>query len=191
MKIALKKISNGFYKISTGVVTLACLLIFLVFSSLVLPDQAAKAESYAGEAGSPDTSLFYTSKDLYRFAEANGEEGRTAYICARFTFDVIWPITYLIFLATSISWLLRKANLHSSKWGLLNLAPVFGTVFDFIENSMASIVMGRYPQTTIVIDGLAGVFTLLKWVFIAGSFVVLVASVLLMLFHLKNRKKII
>jgi len=184
----LKKMSNGFNKISTGVVTLACLLIFLVFSSLVLPDQAAKAESYAGEAGSPDTSLFYTSKDLYRFAEAYGEEGRTAYIRARFTFDVIWPITYLIFLVTSISWLLRKANLHNSRWGLLNLVPVFGTAFDFIENSMASIVMARYPQTTIVIDRLAGVFTLLKWVFISGSFVVLIASVLLMLFRLKKRK---
>ena len=185
----LKKISNGFYKISTGVVTLACLLIFLVFSGLVLPNQAAKAEFYTGEVGSPDTSLFYTSEDLYRFAEAFGVDGRAAYIRARFTFDVIWPITYLAFLATSISWLLKKANLHSSKWGLLNLVPVIGAAFDFIENFSASIVIARYPLTTIVIDGLAGIFTLLKWVFIAGSFVVLVASVLLMFFHLKRERK--
>ncbi len=190
MKMLLKRISDWFTKISTGIVTLVCLLIFLVFSGLVLPEQAAKADSYAGEAGSPDTSLFYTSEDLYRFAESYGEEGRTAYIRARFTFDVIWPITYLAFLATAISWLLRKTNLPSSSWGLLNLVPFIGTAFDFIENSMAAIVMARYPQTTIVIDELAGVFTLLKWVFITGSFVLLVISIILILTHLKrNRHK--
>jgi len=185
----LKKISNGFYKISTGVVAVACLLIFFAFSGLVLPDQAVKAEFYAGEIGSPDTSLFYTSDDLYRFAEAFGVDGRTAYIRARFTFDVIWPITYLAFLVTSISWLLRKANLQNSKWGLLNLVPVIGAAFDFIENGSAAIVIARYPQTTIMIDVLAGVFTLLKWVFIVGSFVVLVASIFLMFFHLKRERK--
>lgn len=186
----LKKLSNGFYKISNGVVVVACLLIFFAFSSLVLPDQAVKAEFYAGEVGSPDTSLFYTSDDLYRFAEAYGVEGRTAYIRARFTFDVIWPFTYLAFLVTSISWLLRKANLHSSRWGLLNLVPVFGAAFDFIENGSAAIVIARYPQTTIVIDVLAGIFTMMKWVFITGSFIVLVICIFLMFSHrIKERNQ--
>jgi len=182
----LRKISNGLYKISTGLVTLACLLIFFAFSGLVLPDQAAKAEVYSKDFGSPDTSLFYKSENLYRFAEVYGEEGRTAYIRARFTFDVIWPITYLIFLVTSISWLLRKANLNGSNWGLLNLVPILGTIFDFFENGSTAVVMARFPQKTIIIDTLAGVFTLFKWIFIVGSFLILLASAFMMVHHLRK-----
>ena len=164
------KISTGFLKISTGRLTLACLVLFLIFSALILPDQAARAEVYSGEIGSPDTSLYYTASDLYRIAEAYGPAGRSAYIRARITFDLIWPLVYLAFLVTAISWLLKHTNLSWERWGRLNLLPVAGTIFDYLENISASIVMGRYPQTTPVIDHLAGVFTLFKWIFIVASF---------------------
>lgn len=166
----LTKLSNGFLKISTGPLTLACLAIFIIFSALVLPDQAAKAEVYSGEVGSPDTSLYYSASELYAIAEAYGLAGRAAYIRARFTFDVIWPLVYLAFLATAISWLVKKADLDWQTWGRINLLPVAGVIFDFLENGSAALVMARYPQPTAVIGHLAGAFTLLKWVFIAASF---------------------
>jgi len=175
------KLSNWFLKISTGPLALACLVIFLIFSALVLPDQAAKAEVYSGEIGSPDTSLFYTAAELYRFAEAYGLQGRSAYIRARYTFDVIWPIVYLAFLVTAISWLVKRADLNWNSWGRLNLLPVAGVLFDFLENISAATVMARYPQKTAVIDHLAGVFTLVKWVFVGGSFIVLVGLVMITL----------
>jgi hypothetical protein len=170
----LTKLSNGFLKISTGPLTLACLAIFIIFTALVLPDQAARAEFYSGEVGSPDTSLYYTASDLYTIAEAYGPAGRAAYIRARFTFDVIWPLVYLAFLATAISWLVKRANLDWKTWGRLNLLPVAGVIFDYLENGSAALIMARYPQPTAVIDHLAGVFTLFKWVFIMASFIVLV-----------------
>lgn len=50
----------------------------------MLPQQqATRAEQDTGSAKSPDTSLFYTPADLYRMAEAYGEEGRRAYVRAR------------------------------------------------------------------------------------------------------------
>ncbi len=167
------KLSNGFLKISTGRLTLACLVVFLVFTALVLPDQAARAEVHSGEVGSPDTSLFYTAADLYRFAEAYGPEGRAAYIRARYTFDVVWPLVYLAFLVTAISWLLKRTDLSWDRWGRLTLLPVVGVLLDFLENISAAAVMARYPQTTAVLDHLAGVFTLMKWVFIGASFILL------------------
>jgi hypothetical protein len=185
----LRKISDSFYKISTGLVTLGCIVIFFAFSGLILPDQAAKAEIYTKDFGSPDTSFFYQSEDLYRFAEAYGAEGRTAYIRARFSFDVIWPMVYLAFLTTSISWLLRKTNLHRGNWGLINLVPLAGALLDFLENSSAAIVMARYPKTTIIIDRLAGVFTFSKWIFIVGSFVILVVSIILTVFRRRKRSQ--
>ena len=181
-------LSNWFLKFSTGPITLAFLVVFFVFSALVLPDQAARAEVYSGEVGSPDTSLFYTADDLYGFAEAYGTDGRAAYIRARYTFDVVWPLVYLAFLVTTISWLVKRLNLEWRTWGRLNLLPIAGVLFDFLENMSAATVMARYPQTTPVLAHLAGVFTLVKWLFVGGSFIVLVGLLIFVLVRtIKNK----
>ena len=116
----------------------------------------------AGDAGSPDRSFFYTPTELYDMAEAYGADGRRQYVRARFTFDVIWPLAYLLFLATAISWTFRRAFGAGSRLMLANLAPVAGVALDYLENISASIVMARYPSRTPVVDWLATVFTMLK-----------------------------
>lgn len=176
----LKKISNFIYSKSSGWAALAALVIFAVFIGVILPGQAQKAGTYSGEAGSPDTSFFYTPADLYRMAESYGAEGRDAYVRARFTFDVVWPLTYLFFLAASISWVLNRAVSADSRWRLLNLFPLVGTVFDYLENISAALVMGRYPNPTPGVDMLAPLFTAAKWIFVNGSFVVLLAGLALL-----------
>jgi hypothetical protein len=168
-----QSISGKLRQISTGWVALAALLIFLLFSALMLPRQSATAEEVAGDAGSPDMSFFYSADDLYRMAEAYGEEGRGAYIRARFTFDLIWPLVYTLFLATAITWVFSKAFAPDSRWQRVNLAPLVGALFDYLENLSTSLIMGRYPDPTAVVDVLAPVFTLLKWSFLAASFALL------------------
>lgn len=170
----LTKLSLWLLKISTPLLALICLALFLVFSALVLPDQTVNAETYSYELGSPDTSLFYTAADLYRMAEGCGAHGRAAYIRARFTFDLIFPLVYTAFLVTAISLLTKTSNLSGPLWARINLLPIAGMVFDFLENISASIVISRYPHRTAVIDSLAGIFTLFKWVFLVASFLVLV-----------------
>jgi hypothetical protein len=167
------RLSTWLHKLATGWVTLAALVFFLLFTALVLPNQAAQADAETGGAGSPDTSLVYTPAELYRLAEAYGPEGRRAYIRARFTFDVIWPLVYTVFLGTAISWLYSRAFPAGSLWQRLNLAPVLGALLDYLENVATSLVMARYPLRTPVIDALAPVFTLVKWVFVGGSFALL------------------
>ena len=78
-----KRISSWLRRVSTGWVALSALVIFLLFSVVVLPRQSATADEVAGGAGSPDMSLYYSADDLYQMAEAYGEQGRKAYIRAR------------------------------------------------------------------------------------------------------------
>ena len=179
----LSQFSFAFYRFSRGPLTLAALIIFLLFTATVLPSQARKAEVYSGEAGSPDASLFYTNADLYRMAKAYGETGRAAYVRARWTFDVIWPLVYLFFLVTSLSWTLARAVPGGSRWRLLNLFPVFGWLFDLLENISASAVMIRYPQPTPLIDALTPILTLIKWFFVNGSFIILIPALLIALWN--------
>jgi hypothetical protein len=168
-----KRISDWLHRISTGWVTLAALLIFLLFSALVLPGQAARSDQEIGTADSPDMSFYYSPGDLYRMAEQYGEQGRAAYIRARFTFDLVWPLVYTFFLSTALSWLYARGFAAGSRWQRANLAPVLGALFDYLENLSTSVVMWRYPAQTAVIDFLAPVFTMLKWAFVGGSFALL------------------
>ena len=169
------RLSERLVSVSKGWVTLVALAIFLLFTATVLPGQSARSEARMGGGRQPDSSFFYSAGDLYGMAEAFGPAGRQAYIQARFTFDLVWPLVYAFFLVTSVSWLAGKAFRPGSPWRRLNLVPVLGIIFDYLENIAASLVMARYPAHTPVVDILAPVFTSVKWVFVGGSFLVLLA----------------
>jgi hypothetical protein len=171
-----KRVSDWLRRVSTGWVTLAALLIFLLFAALVLPREATRAEEETGSAASPDTSFFYAPGDLYRMAESYGAEGRQAYVRARFTFDLVWPLVYTFFLVTAISWVLRGIA-ADSRWQLANLAPLLGALFDYLENLCTSLVMLRYPAQTPVLDLLAPLFTALKWATLGLSFALLLGGI--------------
>jgi len=164
-----KQLSDFLYKITNGWVALLALVVFLLFAGLVLPGQAVSAETYSGNAGSPDLSFYYSAKDLYHMAEVYGEQGRGAYVRARFTFDLIWPLVYTFFLCTAISWVYARSFTADSLWRGANLVPVLAMLFDYLENLSTSLVMLRYPHPTIVVGSLAPLFTILKWVLVIGS----------------------
>ena len=168
------KLSANFRRLSSGWVTLLGLLIFVVFSITVLPSQSAQADRSTGQTGIPDLSFYYSVEQLYEMAEGYGAEGRSAYIRARFTFDLIWPLVYGFFLVTSMSWLAGRVLSEGSRWEMANLLPFAGVLFDYLENISTSLVMLRYPQDTWLAANLAGFFTALKWVSIGASFVFLV-----------------
>lgn len=171
------QLSAWLYRRSTGWVALAAAALFVLFLGLVLPSQAAQSRQSTGVDESPDSSYVYSRDDLYRLAEQYGAEGRAAYIRARFTFDVIWPLVYTGFLSTALSWVYGRAFAAGSPWRYANLSPVLGALFDYGENLATSLVMARYPARTPVVDLLAPVLTLVKWLFVNGSFLLLAVGV--------------
>ncbi len=175
----LMRLSNVFTHFSTGRVTLLAVAIFILFMFFVLPSQAAQAEKVSGGLGSPDTSFFYEANDLYAFAESYGEAGRAAYIRARWTFDLIYPLVYAFFLITTISWAFNLTKPAGMRWQAVNLIPFAGMIFDYLENSATSLVMARYPQSTPFVADLAPFLTLTKWIFVSGSFLILMIGIVM------------
>jgi hypothetical protein len=101
---------------------------------------------------------------------------------------VIWPLVYTMFLSTAISWVYIRAFTLNSRWQRANLAPVLGALFDYLENLSTSLVMLRYPVQTAVVDILAPVFTLVKWIFVNGSFVLLFAGVVVAVWQWNKKR---
>lgn len=184
----MRKVSTWLYQVSIGWVALIGLVIFLLFTVLVLPGQSAQAEAVSGEAGSPDMSFLYSPDDLYGMAEAYGELGRSAYIRARFTFDLIWPVIYGFFLCTAISWVFARGFPPDSRWRWANLVPILGMLFDYLENISTSVVMFRYPTPTPILVRLAPFFTAIKWIFVNGSFVLLVIGAIVVIWWSVQKK---
>lgn len=170
-----QRLSQRLSSLAKGWVVIATVAVFVLFSVLALPRVAAQSAARTSGAAQPDTSFIYSTADLYKMADAFGPAGRQAYILSRLTFDAVFPVVYGIVLIATISWLARKAFPTDHPARLLNLAPALGMLFDYLENSATVIVMARYPLRTPVVDLLAPVFTFAKWVFVGGSFVILLA----------------
>jgi hypothetical protein len=177
------RLSQKLIHLSKGWVVLISALIFILFMIFVLPAQSAQSALETNTTASPDTSFFYTASDLYQMAEAYGESGRAAYIRARFSFDLIWPVVYTLFLIAATGWLAGKTFLLGSKWRMVTLVPLVGMLLDYLENISAARVMARYPNLTPLAAVLAPIFTLFKWLFVAVSFIIPVVLLILLLFR--------
>ena len=165
-------------QLSSGKLTLAALSVLLLFMILVLPAQAEVSRGRSSGAGSPDASFIYSADDIYGWAEAYGADGRDAYVRARWSFDLVWPLVYGFFLVTAISWVGRRAYLAESRANLLNLVPVAAVLLDYSENVLTSIVMLRYPSESVIAASLASPVTVVKWLGVGGSFAILLAGLL-------------
>jgi hypothetical protein len=160
------------------------MVLFMIF---VLPDQAEQSNDYSGF--SPDTAFFYHPNKLISAAEDYGPEGRQAYIHSRWTFDLVFPLVYVVFLTTGISWYLKEYINKPLKH--LNLIPLLAGAFDYLENIATTIVMAIYPRVSYLAASLASGFTLIKWLLVYGSFGVYFAALityLISLFKAKHNK---
>lgn len=177
----LKKSNKRILMIST--------IIFIFFMAVVLPKVSVYTEEQSGTSSSPDTSLFYTSDDLYEMAGIYGESGRDTYILLRVSFDVIWPLVYLLFFVALTGVLINNLKLIE-KFKYLILLPFISVIFDFLENISSVIVMYRYPSETVFFANLAPIMTLLKWITLGLSFVSIVILGVIYLIRIINERRI-
>jgi hypothetical protein len=173
---AMRRISEAWYARATWQGALVGGAAFAFFLAGPLRWQAARTERYAGAEGAPDTRLWYTPEYLHRTAERFGPDGRRSYAVSRATFDVAWPVVYTTSLTTVLTVLLRDRAPEGSRRRLANVLPVAAFAFDMAENAAVSTVMLRHPVPTPVVEQVAPVMTLAKWVCV-GTSVCLVAVV--------------
>lgn len=160
--------------------------VFLLFIFLVFPPVNSYSIRMMGQSETPDTSLVYSAQGLYQMADNYGKPGRDAYIKLRWTFDLVWPVLYTLFL---LLWTIKLSEYTSLKKAskYLFLIPVIGMILDFLENIGATIVMFRYPLKSGIIANITPIMTFLKWITLSVS--VLVIIILLAMIGVGKIKK--
>lgn len=157
-------------------------LIFAFFIAVVLPQQSELAIAN-GLTQSIDTSWFYNARELYRIAEIYGPNGREFYILQRWTFDLVWPLVYFSFIFSLSALLFKSIGLSKMNRWILTFVW-FSLAFDYIENTMVSLVLFRFPSPTWIIADLAGTATSLKWISLGLSFFVLFFLIIIKIIQL-------
>lgn len=164
-----------------GWMAMGAVVLFALFTAMVLPAQAEAGAFYTVRYAAPDTFVWYFPDDLYAAAEAWGPVGRDAYVRARVTFDVIWPMVYGTFLLTTLAWVWARGTAAGSRWRGVALLPVVAVTLDYAENICTATVMARYPARTPVLAELAPLFTAGKWLALSASFMLLAIGVIIAL----------
>ena len=164
---------------------LTVLIIFGVFTATVLPNEAIRGVE-AGLTQSIDTNILYSVEDLYLIISGYSREVRLAYIYQRFTFDLIWPLIYGLFIVITTAYLLIKIKIK--RLNNLIYFPLTAILLDFLENISVSILMFIYPIRINAIALLASLFTTLKWITLSYAFIqIIILLVILLIIKIKKK----
>ncbi|MEC9485637.1 MAG: hypothetical protein UMR38_07145 [Candidatus Izemoplasma sp.] len=145
--------------------------IFTLFILFILPAVSDIKMLLVGVSNSPDTNFNFYLDDFYNMLEQYGHKGRQFYILMRWTFDLIWPLVYTIFIVASIALLskLTEINYKTNHY----ILPIMAILFDYFENILATIIMAIYPMTYNWLVYMLFVVSVLKWLTLSLAFIVM------------------
>lgn len=157
---------------------------FILFTALVLPWFSQLSVTMTHTSFSPDTDMFYSAETFSENMRLYGPSGRRFYILSRWTFDVLWPVVYACFLISLIGYLSPELN-RTQRRGVM-VVPILGVLFDLLENTLATVNVALYPDLIPFLLRLLQGASLLKWMFIALSFLIILSLTAL---HINRRFK--
>lgn len=128
------------------------------------------AESQVGDSQLPDTTFGYTTTEMTQMISDLNETQRNNYIWTRIWMDIPWPIVY-----GSFFYMVLMVCFRGTKLKYVGVLPWLGVIFDYIENLIAAIHMGIFPEAYPYWIRVGSLSTQIKWI------VLLLAMVMMMI----------
>jgi len=178
-KRILDEVSDRIIAITSRRTMLAALAGLLVTAVLVngRPFGVAQLRGITGGVGILDMEVLYNPDQAYAFLAAMGEAGRVFDLTHIIPIDLFVPFFYALFLSTFITWLLHRWLPVESGWHRLNVIPVAGAVFDYLENLGIIAMLLAWPARMPEIAQFTMASTLLKFSFSAAAFLIVAVAI--------------
>lgn len=172
----LNRLSNMLYKAAKGWLMFVLFLLDGLFMGLILPagEKLIKSETAPGPL---DLRFFSTPEITYSMVSAYGDYGRAFYRNFELTVDILYPIVYTLFVSLIISWLFQRGFEAGSKMQKLNATPFGAWAFDLLENLGIVTMLSVYPATPALLAWVTTVLTMVKWMFVGASMVLMVVGI--------------
>lgn len=144
------------------------ILIWLLFNLLLFPYFLPVPEG--ASLTILDVRLFYTSLDVTELFLLLGESGRASYLFQLLIIDMFYPAIY----AVMLSLLLYLLSACYGKWW--HFLPFLAAGADLSENVLIAAMLLNFPEMPDLLVWFATAFTMIKWLLVALSILLLLLS---------------
>lgn len=175
------KLSDTLRKYANGWLVLVFLAGEIFFNAVVLPGQQAKIQAGSGGAGPIDLQFFYTPEKVYGMIASYSEDTRASYRTFELTGDILYPIVYTLFFSLAITWLFQRGFSSKSAMHKYNVVPFGAWLFDLFENLCIVAMLSVYPSTPAALAWASAIFTLIKWLFVIPTVLLLLVGLVMAL----------
>jgi hypothetical protein len=170
----MKKLTNYLKKDRVRVLFI---VLFIIFAFVISPIILILSNQFTNIRFSPDVSLFYSPDIFYDTLIATGQSGRNYYFITTWSFDLLYPIIYgLAILSVMIKY-------KKDQKSLIYIIPLLGILFDYLENSLASLLAFFYKTEIDLLVYVLQFFSSIKWLSIGLSILII------LILTIKNHKK--
>lgn len=177
--------------LSTWKGVLVFFVLFIIFLVAIdgKPFGVAKLKEHTNGVGILDLERSYSPEYAYEVFKLQGDVGRQFYKRLLISLDFIFPLTYMLFLSTILTFVLRRWLPYDNMLQKLSLIPFIAGLADYLENICILIMLNNYPKELYNIAMTGNVFTILKGALTVLSFLVLIIGLiglLIQVIHNKN-----
>ncbi|HLN32513.1 MAG TPA: hypothetical protein VK395_32595 [Gemmataceae bacterium] len=158
-----------------AVLAVPTLGLFLFFN--FHPSMVPYLQQVGAGAAPLDMQLGYGPQDVQKLFISYGAEGRERYGLF-LTIDMVFAISYGLFLATSLRCALRPpVATAESRWNDLSFLPLCAAAADCTENLCILLLLSVYPAVPAALAYTASTATIVKWLLAAISIVLILIAV--------------
>jgi hypothetical protein len=176
-KEMITKLSNFFYRHSSGRNILFFLALQILFAAVVLPKLQPLIDIQ--NKGILDIKMKpFTPDEAYNVIGSYGEDGRKIYLFAEGFIDIIYPICYGLFFTLFASFLFKRVFSEGSFWRKLNILLIFASIFDIFEDIGFVAITYSYPTHVDGWASWANIFSLMKWGFMPISLALILVGLI-------------
>jgi hypothetical protein len=167
-------------RISNVRVLIGLLLLYFLFSSILLSNAEKKINALAGkEVGVIDLTIGYDPAQTLQMVEDYGDAARLYYIKTELLLDTPYPLIYTLLFAVIITMMYRSLLGRPVRY--LNFIPFAALLFDYAEIICVLSLLGNYPEQSMTMAILCEIFKLLKFGFFVIVFLLILTGAVLLI----------
>ena len=139
------------------------LLVFVVTHIFEIPWGSKAVSQLLGGIEIFDKKPVFSSTAIYERISLFPAEGLMAYKRFTYTIDVLFPLSFLLFLFTFARFVSQRIIIPKYLVNILIGLPFFWFAFDLLENAVIFTILTKFPSQNAVLGGSLGIITAIKF----------------------------
>jgi len=142
---------------------LGFVMVFAATHLFSLPYTMASLGEMTGGLPLFDQRTSFSAEEVYSRLTQFGPEARLVYQRFTYTADLVFPLTFLLFLSSLAGFVGERSTVSQRFRYLMIVLPAMWFLSDMLENIMTFALIAQFPRPANVIGGLIGYVTVVKF----------------------------